>query len=233
MAPVKTPSTRTYRSAVRAEAAARTRRSVVEAAARLFAGRGYAATSLADIAAEAGVARPTVFAAFGSKPGLLREVLDQALAGDDEPVPVAERAWFRPVWDARRPADVLAAYAAVCTEIGARAGRLFEVVRRAADDAPEVADLWSILVANRRAGAAMVVDHVLTRGGVLPAGLDRERAVDVLWLLNDPAHYEALVGERKWSEDAFRDWLGDRMVESVLGARRTRARAPRPTATAT
>lgn len=76
---------------------------------------------LADVARAAGVARPTVFAAFGSKAALLRQVLDEALAGDDEPVPVAHRPWFRPVWEAREPAAVLEAYAGVCTLIAGRA----------------------------------------------------------------------------------------------------------------
>ena len=102
----------------------------------MFAERGYGGTSLSQVAATAGVARPTVTAAFGSKPGLLREVIDEALAGDDEPVPVADRPWFRPVWEARTPHELFAAYAQVSTVIGARAARLFEVVRRAADASP-------------------------------------------------------------------------------------------------
>src|SRR5215468_11217742 len=130
---------RRYESPVREANARRTRAAIVAAASELFTARGYAATSLADIAAAAGVARPTVFAAFGSKPALLRQVLDQALAGDDEPIPVAQRPWFRPVWDATTPSAVLDAYAAVCTLINRRAARIFEVVRRAADQAPEVA----------------------------------------------------------------------------------------------
>src|SRR5262245_5178069 len=81
---------RRYESPLRDQQARQTRQAIVAAANRLFVGRGYAATSLADIAREAAVARPTVFSAFGSKAALLREVVDQALAGDDEPVPVSE-----------------------------------------------------------------------------------------------------------------------------------------------
>ena len=91
---------RRYQSRLRQDSTRRTRQAIVAAAGELFVANGYAATSLADIAVAAGVARPTVFAAFGSKPTLLRQVLDEALAGDDEPVPVADRPWFRPVWDA-------------------------------------------------------------------------------------------------------------------------------------
>jgi AcrR family transcriptional regulator len=213
---VKTGQRRPYRSAVRQDAARRTRRAVVAAAAELFVVHGYAGTSLAAIAAAAGVARPTVFAAFGSKAALLRQVLDQALVGDDEPVPVASRPWFAPVWQARAPAAVLDAYATVCTLIGERAAAVFEAVRRAADDAPEAAELWATLQQNRQAGARMVLEHA-RRVGDLRAGLDMERAVDVLWFWNDPAHHAALVGGRGWSPGEYRDWLSARMQESLLG----------------
>ncbi len=212
---VKGRHRRPYRSAVREDAARRTRQAIVAAAAELFLVHGYTGTSLAAIATAAGVARPTVFAAFGSKAALLRQVLDQALAGDDEPVPVASRPWFDPVWQARTPAAVLDAYATVCARIGERAAAVFETVRRAADDAPEATELWATLQQNREAGARMVLEHARRVGDLRP-GLDMERAVDVLWFWNDPAHHTALVDGRGWSSGAFRDWLSVRMRESLL-----------------
>jgi AcrR family transcriptional regulator len=208
---------RRYRSPARDEGARRTRQAIVIAASKLFAQRGYTATSLADIATAAGVARPTVFAAFGSKPALLRQVLDQALAGDDAPVAVADRPWFRPVWDATTPSAVLDGYAEVCVVIARRAAQLFEIVRRAADDAPEVAELWNTLQGNRLAGAKMVIEHVQTLGDLAP-GLDAATAIDALWLFNDPAHYVALVLQRGWPEHTFRHWLANRMRDALLAA---------------
>jgi AcrR family transcriptional regulator len=207
--------TRPYRSPVRAEGARRTRQAITTAATRLFVVHGYAATSLADVAATAGVARPTVFATFGSKAALLRQVLDEALAGDDEPVPVAERPWFRPVWEARTQQAVLAAYGEVCTLIGSRAADVFEVVRCAADDAAEVAELWETLLRNRRAGARMVVDRARSLPGPLRRDADVEHAVDVLWFFNDPGHYTALVRRCGWPEESFRTWLADRMRDAL------------------
>jgi AcrR family transcriptional regulator len=215
MAEVKRKPRRTYRSAVREESVRRTRAAVVAAAAGLFTSRGYAATSLADVAEVAGVARPTVFAAFGSKPALLRQVLDQALAGDDEPVPVRDRAWFRPIWEATDAGSTLDAYAGVCTLIGGRAAAAFESVRRAADTSPEVAELWEQLVSNRVAGARMVLDHLVTVGR-LKDGLDFERAVQILWLYNDPAHHGALVGRQGWTPVEFRGWLAAQMRGALL-----------------
>ena len=207
---------RRYRSAVRADSAQRTRRAIVSAAGDLFVTRGYAATSLAEVAVAAGVARPTVFAVFGSKAALLRQVLDEALAGDDAPVPVAQRPWFQPVWGASTPPAVLDAYAGVCVLIAERAAHLFETVRRAADDSPEAAQLWQTLRDNRRAGATMVVEHALTRGP-LADGLGPDQAIDVLWLFNDPAHYATLVHDRGWAPDRFRRWLATMMCQALLG----------------
>jgi AcrR family transcriptional regulator len=168
------------------------------------------------VAAAAGVARPTVFAAFGSKPALLARVLDEAISGDDEPVAVRDRPWFQPVWEAADPAAILDAYADVCALIARRAEAVFEAVRRAADAAPEVADLWQRVLDNRVAGARMVLDHLVTVG-TLRTGLTFERAVDALWVLNDPSHHAALVGRRGWSEEEFRAWLAGQMRTSVLG----------------
>ena len=216
MSDVKSGSPRRrYQSAVRQESARRTRHAVVQAAHELFIARGYASTSLADIAAAAGVARPTAFAAFGSKPALLRQVLDQAFAGDDEPVPVAQRPWFRPVWDAATPPAVLDAYTRVCTLINGRAARIVEVTRRAADQAPELGELWNTLQRNRRAGARMVIEHASSRGP-LAAGLDTGRATDILWIFNDPALYDTLVSGCGWPEPGYVTWLSGQIRHALL-----------------
>lgn len=218
MSDVKNSSrTRRYQSPVRQEGARRTRRAIVQAAHELFITRGYAATSLASIAAAAGVARPTAFAAFGSKPALLRQVLDQAFAGDDEPVPVAQRPWFRPVWDASTPPAVLDAYAHVCALINGRAARLVEVVRRAADQAPELGELWDTLQRNRRSGARMVIEHAAAQGP-LGAGLSIDRATDILWIFNDPAVYDLLVRQCGWPESGYTAWLSSQIRHALLPA---------------
>jgi AcrR family transcriptional regulator len=212
---VNARSRRTYRSVVREESARRTRRAIVQAAARLFVERGYTAASLREVAHAAGVARPTVTAVFGSKPALLRQILDEALAGDDEPVPVADRPWFAPVWRATDQVSALEAYAGVCTLIGARAARMFEAVRRASGESTEIAELWATLCRNRRAGSAMVVGKILEIGP-LRAGVSQDHAIDSLWVLNDPALYGALVLDSRWPEDHHRRWLAIQMRAALL-----------------
>lgn len=215
MSDVKRPARRQYRSAIREESAQRTRQTIVAAARRLFLSDGYLATSLADVALEAGVARPTVFAVFGSKPALLKQVLDEALAGDDEPVPVAQRPWFQPVLQATTTAGLLDAYATVCVLIAQRAAGLFETVRRAADDSTDVAELWQTAKTNRRAGAKMVVDRLIQLGPLAP-DCTAAQAVDLIWLLNDPAHYATLVEESGWPVPRYQQWLAATMQRAVL-----------------
>ena len=59
----------------RQEYAQATRQAIVEAARRLFAERGFFATKVDDIAAEARVAPATVYAVTGGKQGLLAELI--------------------------------------------------------------------------------------------------------------------------------------------------------------
>jgi len=215
---------RRYASARRDESALQTRRAIAAAAAVRFVRDGYAATSLADVARDAGCARPTVFAVFGSKSALMKQVLDEALAGDDEPGLVSERSWFQPVWTARTPEEVCAAYADVCLVIGSRAAPAFEAVRRAVDADPEVRALWDSLLANRRAGAQMIVDRVATISG-RRRGRQFDRAVDRVWFLNDPAHYTAFVDVCGWTDGAFRDWLEQGLLAATAAiASRTSGR---------
>jgi AcrR family transcriptional regulator len=206
---------RGYHSPMRAESAARTRRAIVAAARDLFVERGYTATSLRDVAEAAEVARPTVAAAFGSKPALLRQIVDEALAGDDEPVPVGQRPWYAPVWEATDPAGVLDAYAGVSVLISARTARLFDVVHRAAGDSPELAQLWATLEANRRIGAGGVVARARTLGPIRD-DLTVDQVADGLWMFNDPALYARLVLEKGWSEADYRRWLTRQIAAAVL-----------------
>ncbi len=79
---------RSYDSPRRREQAAATRRDILAAAQRLFEQQGYAATTMAEIAAEAGVALKTVYTAFETKSGVLRALWNLLLRGDEDDVPV-------------------------------------------------------------------------------------------------------------------------------------------------
>ena len=91
---IKRGPTRRYDSRRRELAARETRRAIVSAARELFLEDGYIATTIEKIAERAGVSKPTVFASVGNKRALLKAARDLAMAGDDEPVPIAKRSWF-------------------------------------------------------------------------------------------------------------------------------------------
>src|SRR5215469_15981229 len=95
--PVK--AKRRYESTRRRAQAAATRREILDAAQRLFERQGYAATTMAAVAAEAGVALKTVYVAFATKPRVLQGLWNLRLRGDEEDVPVGERAWYRELLD--------------------------------------------------------------------------------------------------------------------------------------
>jgi AcrR family transcriptional regulator len=125
------PKPRRYDSPRRREQAAATRREILQAALRLFEKRGYGATSMAAIAAEADVAPKTVYLAFQSKRGLLLALWHLLLRGDEEPVPIGERLWFREVIDEPDPERLLRLNARNSRLVKERAGVLLEILRGA------------------------------------------------------------------------------------------------------
>ena len=94
MTVAKTP--RPYRAPRRAEQAAATREAIITAASRLFGENGYAATTMAAIAAAARVTPKSVYS-LAEKPQLLLLAVDRAIVGDDEPTPLADRPGLRAV----------------------------------------------------------------------------------------------------------------------------------------
>src|SRR6266536_157975 len=125
-------SKRRYDSRRRREQAAGTRRDILEAAQRLFERRGYAATTMAAIAAEAGVALKTVYLAFETKSGLLRALWHLLLRGDEADAPVAERGWYREVLEEPDPERQLRLTARNSRVVKTRAAALMGVIRSAA-----------------------------------------------------------------------------------------------------
>jgi len=206
---------RRYESALRREQAAATRTRIVRAAAELFAAQGYTQTSIEQIAARAGVARPTVYTAFTGKPALLKEALDLLLAGDDAPVPVRDRPWFVELLQQRDPRRLLEIEARNDRMINERVAALQEAVRNASATDDDIATLYATLKQQRRIGARVAAE-ALAALGPFRDDLDLDTATDILWLLKDPALYTALVGDRGWPPERYQAWLARTMQASLL-----------------
>jgi AcrR family transcriptional regulator len=208
---------RRYESALRREQAAATRTRIVRAAAELFAAQGYTQTSIEQIAARAGVARPTVYTAFTGKPALLKQALDLQLAGDDAPVPVRDRPWFQELLHQRDPHVLLDLEARNDRMINERVAPLHEAVRNAAATDDDIAGLYATVKQQRHTGARAVAE-ALAALGPLRGDLDLDAATDLLWLLKDPALYTALVGDRGWPAERYEAWLARVMQASLVPA---------------
>lgn len=209
------PARAPYRSALRARHAAATRQAILDAATALYVDRGYAATSVDAIAEAAGVGRSTVFTAAGGKPWLLKTAYDRALVGDDEPVPLADRAAGRRLETLTDAAELVAAYAEIVAAAAARVSAIYEVVRVAADADPEAHALLLEIHRERLTGARRVVGLLDAIGG-LPGGRDRDRAADAITVYNDPGLHHHLVRNRGWSQEEYGTWLARALHAELL-----------------
>ena len=218
----RTEVKRPYQSTVRGAQAQSTRAAVIAAASRLFAEQGYAATSIEEIAAAAGVSRATVFTSVGGKAKLLKTALDVAIVGDDEPVALPDRPRSRAIRAEPDPRRYLALYAELVTEIDGRLAGIHEAVRGAAGVDPSARALWESHLAQHRQGAANVISDLSRKGGIRP-GLDPEAAADIVWLLG-PGAYHMLVHRRGWSPERFQAWLIETFIGQLLPAEPVRSR---------
>jgi len=209
-----------YHSPRRQAQARRTRARIIAAATERFLAAGYAATTMRAIASAAGVAVQTVELAFGTKRELLKAVIDVAIAGDDQPIPVLQRDWARAAASTREVAEFLAIIGQVVRIVAARVAGLLVVVDEAASTDQEIAALARQLDAQRAITAAWIVDGIVERAP-LRADLSYADAVDTLWLLMDPVVFRRLTRDRGWTIDHFQHWFTSSIHQLLL---------PRPSA---
>jgi AcrR family transcriptional regulator len=204
---------RRYDSPRRREQAAATRRAILEAAQKLFAEHGYATTTMAAIAAEAGVALKTVYVAFETKSGVLRALWNLLLRGDDADVPVAERDWYRAVLDEPDPRRQLERNARNSRVVKERAGGLLAVLQAAAPTDPDIQALWDRIQAEFYENQRAIVESLHAKGALRA---DVTRSTDILWTLNHPATWQLLVTQRGWTPDEYEGWFADTACAQLL-----------------
>ena len=183
--PVKT---RAYRSTVRTQQAAATRRAVLDAARELFTTTGYAGTTVADIARLAGVSVDTVYTSVGRKPELLLAVHDMALGGGDEPVGTEGREYVAAIRAADGARAKLEAYALALGERFPSVVPLGESLQAAAERDPACRAVLEGLDARRAANMLRLAAELRATGEVRPDLTDEEVA-HLLWTTNSTAFY--------------------------------------------
>lgn len=193
---------RSYRSSLRDEHSRLTRQRIVTAAADLFVAHGYTAATIDAIARRAEVSRKTVFSAVGGKAALLKLAFDRTLAGDDEPLAIADRPAVQELMGQDDPAAVLAGWVDMNAAISHRVAALHQVLVVAADGDADAAALLAETDRQRAEGNRALVDRLAELGGLRP-GLDADHAAAIADTLIDPSLYRRLVVTHGWPLDRY------------------------------
>lgn len=199
---------RSYRSALREERAAETRARIIDAARELFAQHGFTGTTIAVIAQRAGVATPTVYAAFASKAEIVRELvgrLEEEAEGD---------VWRSRITDEPDPARKLDLYAAWHRQLFSSGKDVLRAAVFAGDD-PSVVGLRAQGDVNALAWLAPIV-AALDENALLAPGLDRELAMDRALLLSSVELYFRATEGRGWTPDRYQQWLTESLRQQLL-----------------
>lgn len=201
-------TSRPYRSAVREQRAADTRRRIATAAKGLFAERGFAGTTVADIAAQAGVAAPTVYATFGSKGAIVRVLLAQMEYEADA------GGWVQRIANEPSPPAKLAAFATWTTVMLSSSKAMIRATIGAAAD-PAMNELREEGDRHRRHGLRALIDQLIQKDA-LSAELSEEHALDRAWLLTGVELYLSATNGCGWSDAEYEQWLTTLLQQQLL-----------------
>lgn len=205
---------RKYTSGRRQEQAAETRRAIIASARELFVEQGYGQTTLAQVAAGAGVAVETIYASFRSKPNLLRHVWYVDFRGDDEDVTLFDRPEMQAILAEPDLPTRIRLHATFVTATNRRMAPLVEMLTGAASTeagAQEMLDEW----AARRLDVATQCAKAARRSGQLTVAESLCR--DILYSTMDGALWQRLVVERRWSDKKYAAWLADLWTSQFTG----------------
>jgi AcrR family transcriptional regulator len=194
-------------STYRQEQAAATRQRMASAARELFRERGYGATTLAAIAAEAGVAEPTVYAVFGSKKGFLLALRQQMHAEVELPKLTAEA---KAAPDARQK---LEGWARLLRRQMERSYDVIAAHREAARIDPAAAEEYRGVLDSR---AGVMQELIRELGADLSSDLNLRTATDIVWALSNEEIYRELVQERGWSPHRYETWMARTLKQQLL-----------------
>ena len=204
---------RRYDSTGRRERARQARDQIVGIAEDLFLSGGYAATTVAAIAARAQVSVETIYKGFGGKPGLVRAIIEKGLAGRG-PVPAEQRS--DRIRDTEPdPRRILTAWGEFTAEIAPRTVPILLLARDAAAADPELAALLDEVSAARL--ERMTVNaRGLHEAGHLRPGLTVAEAADILWTYSSAEFWELLVVRRGWSPGQHGRFVAQALIAALL-----------------
>jgi AcrR family transcriptional regulator len=191
-----------------------TRRRIVDAGAALFIANGYAATTLEQIADRAGVAVQTVYFHFGNKRTVLKQAVDIAAVGDDEPAAVLDRPWMERAGAEADPERVIALWARHGREIFTRIAPIMRVVRDAAGADQDMATQWQANEEQRLTAFGVLARMLADRGGLKPA-VTVDEATDIIFALLGIELY-LVFAARGWTSAHWEQWTIATLTATLL-----------------
>lgn len=195
------------------------RAAVIAAARALFLERGYPATTIEAISQAADVPEATVYRLFSSKLGILTELLDVSIAGDEVDVPVEERPQVRAILADPDPVSQLSGFAGITCGIMSRTEPVYRILVSAAGSDPDAAALLAEQNRHRQRGQGQIA-RVLAQAGALRPTLRESDAADIIHALMSPEVYRLLVGDRGWRPDRYQKWLTEALIGQLLASAR-------------
>lgn len=187
----------------------------MSAARRRFLEQGYVATTIADISKAADVPVATVYRLFSTKLGILRAVMDIAIAGDDDDIPIVARAPVQAALDDPEPCQRIAGFVALTASINGRLFELYPVLVNAADADREAEAYLEDLAAQRQRGQGLLAKS-LASSASLRSTVSEHDATDIIHALMSPEIYRLLVHDRRWKPERYASWLTATLIAQLL-----------------
>jgi AcrR family transcriptional regulator len=206
---------RRYESSLRKEQARQTRGRILDAAQKLFAAGGYAATTVEAIASAAGVATDTVYASFRNKPGVLHALLDVRVGGDDAPIALIDREGPQAFRRERSQTRQIEYFASGVSTIHERARPVDDIMRGAAAVDPDIAALRARMQQGRYENMRQFATW-LAANGPLRDGLSVDEAAAIFWAIASPEVHGLLRSGRGWTPERYRKFLAATLERTLL-----------------
>lgn len=197
---------RAYRSRRREKQAEHTHNAVLDAAERLFRENGWTAITIAAIAREAEVSPETIYARFGNKRTIVHQLVIRAMRGAQQQTPMMQQEHRAKVLQMTDGRNMINGFSDDIAELLTRAAPLLAVIRSAAENDSQMADLYADLHETRRQNLGKLVT-ALERIGALRPGLDAQVAQDTLWSVVSPELWWLRTNQLRTTPDTNREWI--------------------------
>lgn len=199
-----------YDSSGRRRRAQLARAAVLDAAQSRFLSDGYAATTVAAIAGDAGVSVETIYKSFTNKAGLVSAIWERGLAGRG-PLPAPQRSDQMQSTETD-PRRIIQNWGQLTAEVAPRVAPILLLIRSAATDP----DMARLLAATDRQRLRRMRHNASALAGHLRPGLTGADAADVLWTYSSPDLYDLLINRRRWSIRHYSQFITDAMITALL-----------------